>query len=608
MNDDDQVGGQTSETEPDSDQKQADNDPNALNGDNDTSEATEDQHPTNSLDEDNDTSEATEDQHPTITVTTDDTSNTLIKPSLAGRDADPNKPAPGVNYNKQKNNLVKSILVLVVVIVLAAVGYLLAGSFNSKPSKNVSVKKDIPDLTVTFLQPLHINMYPNIRNELTNLEINAQIFQGLTKVINGTQIVPNLATSWTNPNQSTWIFNLRPNVKFHTGKTMTAYDVKASIDAVASTSWGQTFASTIKDVKVLGPLKVEIDTNAPDPILLNKLTDLYIFDTTSGKADNSINGTGPYQLVSNSTNDVRLKAFNGYWGGHVYVKQVDYMGEWTNGEEIPPSMLAAHQPQVIGVTADPGFVNTLKSYGYNISYESDYAVGELIFNSTTPGSPLSKLAVRKAITEAINKPAIINASGNTGSPVANQLIAQGIPGYNPAIQPSIFSDATAKTDLANAGYPNGFSFTFTYFNAPNNQGLANELKTELAKIGVTVNLDPESDVGFFNKLANNSSDMYYAVINSNYLDGSDILADYVGVPYYNNATFNKLNTQASTMFNQTKRLQLLQQASSVLANDYAGIPLFQRTNEVVATAPNLVIFHDTAASEPGTYIYHDYQK
>ncbi|MFE5693446.1 ABC transporter substrate-binding protein, partial [Streptomyces erythrochromogenes] len=40
---------------------------------------------------------------------------------------------------------------------------------------------------------------------------------------------PNLATSYTNPTPTTWVYQIRPGVRFHDGTTLTADDVVASL-------------------------------------------------------------------------------------------------------------------------------------------------------------------------------------------------------------------------------------------------------------------------------------------------------------------------------------------------------------------------------------------
>src|SRR5690242_16338265 len=48
------------------------------------------------------------------------------------------------------------------------------------------------------------------------------------------EITPSLATGWTNPDPTTWIFTLRQGVKFHDGNPLTSADVKATVERVVA--------------------------------------------------------------------------------------------------------------------------------------------------------------------------------------------------------------------------------------------------------------------------------------------------------------------------------------------------------------------------------------
>src|SRR4029453_14929880 len=83
--------------------------------------------------------------------------------------------------------------------------------------------------------------------------------------------MPCLATSWeiTN-NGKTYTFKLRPNVKFHNGQTMTADDVNYSTDRVLDPKTGPPWLSwlnAIKEIKVVDPLTVQMNLDAPYPLL-----------------------------------------------------------------------------------------------------------------------------------------------------------------------------------------------------------------------------------------------------------------------------------------------------------------------------------------------------
>ena len=67
--------------------------------------------------------------------------------------------------------------------------------------------------------------YPFINSyDLSTMEINFNIYDGLVDFDENFRIKPRLAKSWNNPNQNTWRFNLRENIKFHSGDDLTSED------------------------------------------------------------------------------------------------------------------------------------------------------------------------------------------------------------------------------------------------------------------------------------------------------------------------------------------------------------------------------------------------
>jgi peptide/nickel transport system substrate-binding protein len=538
-----------------------------------------------------------------VVVTTDD----IVTPESTTPDQitppiEPVKPAAPPKRKK----LLAAIGVIVAVAIAIGAAVLLTSS--TPVSKTITVaKKDIASVQVVSFDPLSHTYYPDMQSYTEQYDVNMQLFEGLTKFVNDTELKPGLADSWTNPDSSTWVFKLHPNVKFHTGKVMTATDVKGSLDAIKTTDYGKTYASTIKTVTVVDPLTVKIQTDGSDPLLANELASLFIYDTTSAKKNDAVNGTGPYTLASDTKTDIKLTAFDGYHGGHVYTRAIDYHA-YDAATDIPAAAITNHQIQVISFTNAPDLLTKLTAANYTVQKLPTYAVGHLVFNTSHVGSPFANLKVRKAVAQAIDTKKLIAVSKSDAIP-AGQTIANGIPGYNPAIKPVVFSETAAKTALTAAGYPNGFSFKLTFYPSPRNTAITTEVKKELAAIGITVNLDSESDQNKIGDIAfGGGTDMYLTGVNSNVVDGSDILSDFIDSPNYTSATLDKLNDQASTELNPAKRVVILQQMAKFIEDDQADIPLFQDNTQVLSSAPSIVAHRDTIVSSVGVYYWQTYAK
>src|SRR5579864_8866240 len=223
------------------------------------------------------------------------------------------------------------VLALVVIVVAAGGWYMLKHRHHNTIAATVVTKKDIPLLTFGFYNnPLNA-FYPTDAGENGAYAMNGQIFDGLVQYNKGTQIVPNLAASWTNPNNSTWVFKIKPNVYYHDGNTVTAQDVVYTWQQITSNTKfiASVVAPTIKNVQALDSSTVQITTTSPDPILLNRLATMWIIDSKAPAGTQPWElGAGAYTVKPGTTpteNTIDLVAFDKYHGGHIYTKAINYI-------------------------------------------------------------------------------------------------------------------------------------------------------------------------------------------------------------------------------------------------------------------------------------------
>jgi peptide/nickel transport system substrate-binding protein len=133
---------------------------------------------------------------------------------------------------------------------------------------------------------------------------------------------PWLATSWERPDALTWVFHLRGGVRFHDGKSLTAYDVAWSIQSMTNgalmTAKGGAFADVI-EVSMRGPLTLVVKTSKPDASLLFNLSDglFGVVENGAGR-DEGLHpvGTGPFRFVDQvQDKEVVVERNADYWAG-----------------------------------------------------------------------------------------------------------------------------------------------------------------------------------------------------------------------------------------------------------------------------------------------------
>ena len=122
-----------------------------------------------------------------------------------------------------------------------------------------------------------LTLDPHAQNEGPTTMVSRQVYEALVTRGLDMSIGPQLATDWKATNPTTWVFNLRNDVKFHDGSKLTAEDVVFSfLRAQQPTSDFKEYIDSISSIKALDDYTVEIQTKEPNPILLNQISNIFI--------------------------------------------------------------------------------------------------------------------------------------------------------------------------------------------------------------------------------------------------------------------------------------------------------------------------------------------
>src|SRR5262249_58451372 len=99
------------------------------------------------------------------------------------------------------------------------------------------------------------------------------LYDTLTRWDAALKLGPGLATSWKNAGETAWEFTLRPGVKFHDGASLTADDVKATIERnlIPGRTVVQPGFATIEAGQGVNPTTARIVTKKPEPPLPGRM-------------------------------------------------------------------------------------------------------------------------------------------------------------------------------------------------------------------------------------------------------------------------------------------------------------------------------------------------
>ncbi len=440
-----------------------------------------------------------------------------------------------------------------------------------------------------------------------NSSMMRNMFDCLTNQDERQQIRPGLAVSWKPVDDLTWEFTMRPGVKFHDGSDFTAEDAAASIGRVplASTNSPSSLMAYVQDidsVEVADPETLIIRTKKPSPLLPTNLSRISIMPaefaeltTSEMNAGKGVVGTGPFKFVSWSPDEnIVLEKNPGYWGGAPEWDRVTYRSLKNNSARVA-ALLAGDVDMIEAVPPadnaqlrknDKLKVITIPSNRVMYLHMDQQREVSPFAAGPDGKNPLLKPEVRRALSVAINRQALVDRVMDGQGGVTGQLLPEGYFGYSPNIAMDEYSVEKAKEMLAAAGYPDGFTMTFHASNDryPNDSKVAQAVGQMLSRAGIKMDVVTLPGSVYFSRASalEFSLIMGGAAIETGEATGvlGPLLATFSKTTgqgnrgrYSNPAFDDALNTALVTV-DDAKREALLRKAMEIAMNDLGVIPLF----------------------------------
>lgn len=326
-------------------------------------------------------------------------------------------------------------------------------------------------------------------------------------------VVPMLAESWTEPEPGTYVFTLRPGLKFSDGSPVTVDDVVYSLtrhqDPAVGSGWSSWLAD-LKSARATGKLEVTVELAKPSPLFLylaafvwqvvpQAMAKAHLKDL--GTASVGVIGTGPFKITTFSgPAGMTLDSNEHYWGTRPAVRTVNIV-TITNTEALRLAIDSGDIDAARIPMQDSRRWDALKSV--TSSYYSMNSVLLLGMNVKHP--QLSDLNVRKAIAHAVNRPGIAKLSAGDHAIPTNaflpglmlkplfgdtyQQVVDALPDYDQNL-------AKAKDFMAKSAYPNGFEITVDYPTGTHDkswESIVNDLKA----IGILITLNPLTSDAYY---------------------------------------------------------------------------------------------------------------
>ncbi|QKD03413.1 ABC transporter substrate-binding protein [Mesorhizobium loti] len=398
----------------------------------------------------------------------------------------------------------------------------------------------------------------------------ANVFEGLTRIGPSSEVLPDLAESWTiSDDGKVYIFKLHTGVKFHDGADFSADDVKFSLDrARAENSLNaqkQLFAA-IDKVEVVDPATVKVTLTHPQGSFLYNLgwgDAVIVSPKTADTNKEKPVGTGPFKFDSWAKgSSITLVKAEHYWGAPVFLEKVEFRVVPDAAAAVPALLSGDIQAfpffdpdSVAQVKDDPRFKVVVGA-----------TEGETILSINNKKPPFDKLQVRQAISYALDRKAIIDgASAGLGLPIGSHMSPASkyyvdLTGRYP------HDVAKAKELLKEAGLENGFKATLKL--PPTSYArLGGEIiASQLRDVGVNLEIIPVEWAQWLDQVFT-KKDYDLTIVSHTEPNDIDIYSRKDYYFNYDNPTFNKVIADLDLTSDEAKRKELYAQAQKILADD-----------------------------------------
>lgn len=462
-----------------------------------------------------------------------------------------------------------------------------------------------------------VTLDPSCTTEIDSFKVTVNILETLVKCgIDGNQIVPCLAESWTSSEDGlNWVFKLRQGIQFHDGTAFNAsavvfnfnrwMDVYNPYHDGPFSYWNYIFGGfpgLVKSVRALTNYSVEIKLNKPFAPFLNALA-MPTFGISSPEAVRKYGkdlsehpvGTGPFIFESwEHKKSIVLIRNERYWNGIAKVKEVEFKVIPSNKdrlEELRQDLIHIADylspEDIASIRYDPNLY---------LHFRPGFNVGYMAINNEK--GPFNNRKVRVAINHAIDKEKLINDVFDNLAKPAKTLMPPSLWGYNGNLEAYEFNPEKSRQLLTEAGYPNGFKTTLWVMNAsreylPKPIETAKFIKESLGQVNIDVEIRVFNWDEYLTRIQNGEHEIALIGWTGDYADPDNFLYTMLAsenakqglagnYSFYRSREADQLLAQARQTTNLVFRRSLYSRLQEMVNYDAPSVPLVHTTPVLAA--------------------------
>ncbi|MDA9557165.1 peptide ABC transporter substrate-binding protein [Vibrio sp.] len=464
---------------------------------------------------------------------------------------------------------------------------------------------------------------PIMASDTASARVINDMFEGLMTEDTHGNVIPALATNWTeSEDKKTYTFTLR-DAKWSDGTTIKASDFVYALQRIvdpktgAPYSWYVTMTNIVNaseitngktkpdslGIKALDDKTVEFTLSKATPHFMKMLTHYSMFpipqhvvekyDTAWTKPENIVTSSA-FTLDSWVINErIVLKRNKGYWNDNkTVINQVTYLPiEDVNAEY---NRFRTNEIDVTSTVPLELYKTIKKNTPESLLTMPSLGTYYYLFNINE--APFDNPKVRKALAYTIDRDVVVNGILGQGQIPAYTNTPPAVAGFDvPELEWAALSqqerNEKAKALLAEAGYneKNPLSFELDYNTSESHKKLAIAMASMWKKnLGATVNLANQEWKTFLQTLSRKEFDVARYAWIGDYNEASTFLSyfDSEGLNYggWSNKNYDQLLDQASFAANDAEREKLYQKAEQIFAEDMPAIPVYFYTRSVLKQA------------------------
>ncbi len=410
--------------------------------------------------------------------------------------------------------------------------------------------------------------------------VHYNVFETLTKIGADGSVGPLLAERWEiSPDLRTVTFFLRQGVKFSNSEPFNAQTVKYAFERAAaekSTNKDKRTFAAMESVRVIDDHTVVVINKEPDPDFLfymGQATAIMVEPKSAADNNTKPVGTGPYVLDNWAKgSSLTLKASRSYRNpGAIKIKRATF--RFISDPAAQVAAVLSGDVDAFPRVTPRGAAQFKANSRLQTIVSGSRAKTVLAINNAR--KPLSDVRVRRAISMAIDRKAVIAGAGDGfGVPIGSHYVP-GAAGFIDTTGVNPYDPEKARALLKEAGVTTPLELSLVLPPPPYARQGGEVIVSQLAKVGITAKVQ---NVEWAQWLANTyGGPKNYDLTIISHVEPFD-LDNFSKPDYYwgySNPKFKELFGRIKTTANATERNRLLGEAQMLLAQDAALAWLYQ---------------------------------